>query len=306
MSNLQSQMLEMQEKYKDWYMFNTEVIAVSNVIDLNVMDRILFEEKLESTKIRVKGWSLIAYPFLGDGTIALIYELHHKKGKEIINDYKVIIMDPTESREPLILEVTIFNQWVSTMCGTYENPFFVLRDEEDVSILLRANDNLQYPEEVFLGENVTRIITKDNGNIVVGYSCYEEGAIIREYSADGKVVNSIINSEAISCTDITTDENDKVWYHLFPFNRIYCIDDGTSFDIDVVGFDGFFFCNEGKSVITSFSTEKGQIVYRLDKQDKIYRNPRIVSVNPEDEGLSALCDLIACRKENLLFIGIIK
>lgn len=31
MSNLQNQMQEMREKYKDWYMFNTDIIAVSNV-----------------------------------------------------------------------------------------------------------------------------------------------------------------------------------------------------------------------------------------------------------------------------------
>ena len=244
MSDLQSQMIEMREKHKDWYMFNTDIVAVSNVINLNVMDKILFEEELGSTKVRVKGWELIAYPFLGDGTIALIYELHHKKNKEIVNDYKVIIIDPTESMEPLILGVTMYNQWVSAMCGTYVNPYFVVRDEEEETMLFRANDNPAYPEEVYLGENVTRVITKDNGNIVVGYSCDAENAIIREYSAGGKFIGHIVNADAISCTDITTDDNDKVWYHLFPFNKIYCMDDGISFDIDVVGFDGFFFCNK--------------------------------------------------------------
>jgi len=306
MRDLQNQMHEMREKHKDWYMFNSNIIAISNVIDLNVIEKILFEEKLESTKVCVKGWELIAYPFLGDGTIALIYELHHKKNKEIVNDYKVIIIDPTESMEPLLLGVTMYNQWVSAMCGTYVNPYFVVRDEEEETMLFRANDNPAYPEEVYLGKNVTRVITKDNGNIVMGYSCDAENAIIREYSADGKFIGHIVNADAVSCTDITTDDNDKVWYHLFPFNKIYCMDDGISFDIDVVGFDGFFFCNEGNSMITAFSTEKGQVLYQLEKQDNGFRNPTVISVNTEDEGFSTLCDLIACRMENLLFIGIIK
>ena len=308
MEEKNSRIAEIKEKYKKWFMFDKDIITITNILDLEILKKSLFEEKIEGAKMRTAGWELIAYPFLPGDKFALVFENKHLSKKNYYSsEYRIMIIDlNSDINNSIVAGVTLVNEAVCTIVGKDEKLFYVLCDynnEYELLSLVCEDDN---PKRIPIGNNVTRAITKENGNIVVGYSCGIEEDIIREYSPDGEIVSSVKNKAALHCTDITTDIHGLVWYHLFPFNKIVCLDNNFTIKTDAAGFDGFFFCKNGDALITSFSKEDEQYLYIMEKQENEFVNPKLIMRESDSLGISTQTDWITTYKDELLFIGYVK
>lgn len=243
-------------------------------------------------------WELVAYPFLADGTIALLFEFRddviagrypNVYSVGFTNFYKLYVYDPCTGK-------TICRHRFRLQGGTCFTVYFCdqklygivnVQGMDSYSVIHLwpgINDNDQFR----IGKHITRAVADRNGNLFVGYECrgdHPEEAPVMCFEKHNAACKSATSPHpVVSCRDLTLDAQSRFWFHAFPDNRLLRLDDNhlTWYNVEFSGFSGFGFSENGDKLLAEFDYDdlNGCRLYVMehDCRSLSYINPRPVQI----------------------------
>jgi hypothetical protein len=195
----------------------TPCFAIETAKVINSLDSMDFRDKMRG--VPRDGWELFAYPILPDGSILLIFQNNSvaKAGGEEGRTafYRFLRYDENgtlvDKRQTCLTNGALHTAYYGA--DGHLHLVFQLSDSGDTCML--DLDDAEKPQPVYtLGENISRVITDAQGNILVGrdYSWSPEGAsglisLCNERGA--KLFN--LHSENYRCAELVLDSEDTLW-----------------------------------------------------------------------------------------------
>ena len=239
-------------------------------------------------------WKLVAYPIMPNGTALLIFELEeHVTGDDphALFSYRILLYDMT--MEPKLLkkaQVQLQDEQLQVAFFIKDELYIVKGNEEGRYILCHARP-YGNPEECSLGEAISDYAITKNGNIMVGYSCWDDSGDrctpVVTFVRDGE--NKYLRlPSAVGCKCLATDANGNVWAHVAPKNTILKFNEDSfeEYFAEIAGYDAFGFSEDGKKLLVSYVMEhRSSRNYELtwDEEMNMYKDPREVVLDTGEE-----------------------
>lgn len=227
-------------------------------------------------------WNYLCCPIMADGRILLLFEscdeiygskahmLHvdhtimryrvleyriGKDGPEELGRYRFTLQDGTAST--VILYDGILKASVRTTNSR----------KETILPMIPTNDDGQFK----IYENVRRIVSRSDGSIAVGYYgnlCDEARLPLMVYDGEGKAIGKYKDDHALYCADITLDNKEQIWFHLFPSEEILCLSSDLrqveKHRVALQGFCGFALSDDTSKLFLDFGEDGfGSVNYVL-------------------------------------------
>ncbi|MBE6069672.1 MAG: hypothetical protein E7211_18575 [Clostridium lundense] len=243
-------------------------------------------------------WRLVAWPFLADGSIALLFEFRNEiydgnidrmYPARISSFYKVYIYDPHSGKLLKRHRFRLQDGFCYTVFFYDGNLYGVVKPWASQKYdVIRMWPGKCDHDQFKIGKNVTRVVSDREGNVYVGYECKahseENGVTPIICYAEHNNWKLPIKSEfpVTRCQDLTLDAKDRFWYHLYPDNRLQRLEDGYSvaYTVEISGFAGFGFSQSGDYLLTEFDykDDEGCRLFAMRRDKAAYIDPVPVKV----------------------------
>ena len=98
---------------------------------------------------------------------------------------------------------------------------------ETILPMIPTNDDKQFK----IYENVNRIVSRKNGDIVVGYhsNMYDKYRLpLMVFDAEGAAIQHFKSEDTLFCSELCLDSEENIWFHMYPSGTIDRLIPGTS------------------------------------------------------------------------------
>jgi hypothetical protein len=211
-----------------------KLLIPSAKIDVNEILSTQMKEWDEASKENDEEWSLVAYPVLADGKVALLFELpvyEYEDGDEeddypSANRYRVLIFDSHTGKKVDKREFRITNGYATTVFYRDGSLYAPISQEGERSYILFKIAEDHDEGELYIGDNINCLAATQGGDVIVSYDfadtdmdeADDEAPLLSVYHLDetyddfGKFYDEDTDEPTDEyIVDITLDAQDRIW-----------------------------------------------------------------------------------------------